>query len=110
MIPNSLVLASVVVPLREPEAVDVDGELQLNGSPEPGAGDPGLTRGDPDRKRPGGALESIDGDTVTVSVKAVPDRRSQGAQLADEIIAALAHVTGEHHVTSPVETDAAGRR
>ncbi len=34
-------------------------------------------------------LEEIDGDSVVVRVQATPERRSDGARLADEIIAAL---------------------
>ena len=41
-------------------------------------------------------LEEIDGDDVVVRVQATPDRASDGAKLADEIIASLASVTGEH--------------
>ena len=43
-------------------------------------------------------LEEIDGDDVVVRVQATPDRANDGAQLADEIIAALSSVTGEHPV------------
>jgi hypothetical protein len=41
-------------------------------------------------------LEEIDGDEVVVRVQATPERADHGARLADEIIAALAAVTGEH--------------
>jgi hypothetical protein len=44
-------------------------------------------------------LEEIDGDDVQIRVQATPERAIDGAQLADEIIAALASVTGEHHVS-----------
>jgi hypothetical protein len=41
-------------------------------------------------------LEEIDGEDVVVSVQATREQASDGARLADEIIAALASVTGEH--------------
>ena len=43
-------------------------------------------------------LEELDGDDVVVRVQATPDRADDGARLADEIIDALASVTGEHPV------------
>jgi hypothetical protein len=43
-------------------------------------------------------LEEIDGDDVVVRVQAVPERADDGAKLADEIIALLAAVTGQHEV------------
>ena len=48
-------------------------------------------------------LEEIDGDQVVVRVQATPEHAADGARLADEIIEALANVTGEH----PVVTDGA---
>ena len=41
-------------------------------------------------------LEEIDGDDVVVRIQATPERAADGAKLADEIIAVLASVTGEH--------------
>jgi hypothetical protein len=43
-------------------------------------------------------LEELDGDEIIVRVQATPDRADDGARLADEIIDALATVTGEHPV------------
>jgi hypothetical protein len=43
-------------------------------------------------------LEEVDGEDVVVKVKAIPERADDGAKLADEIIAALATVTGQHEV------------
>ena len=45
-------------------------------------------------------LEQLDGDDVVVRVQATPDRPDDGALLADEIIDALASVTGEHAVVA----------
>jgi hypothetical protein len=41
-------------------------------------------------------LEEIDGDDVVVRVQATPERAAEGAHLADQIVGALATVTGEH--------------
>jgi small conductance mechanosensitive channel len=52
----------------------------------------------PTRAEPSVLLEEIDGEDVVVRVRATPERAIDGARLADEIIAALATVTGEHLV------------
>jgi hypothetical protein len=48
-------------------------------------------------------LEEVDGDDVVVKVQAIPERADDGAKLADEIVSALASVTGEHEVVEPNE-------
>jgi small-conductance mechanosensitive channel len=96
MIPNTLVLASAIVPLREPDPVDV--RVTLSSSIRPShiqaILDSNVTT--PTRKAPSVLLEEISGDSIVVRVQAVPERHSDGAKLADEVIAALVSVTGEH--------------
>ena len=98
MIPNNLVLAAVVVPVREPEPVDV--RVDLNTAIKLSQIQDLLDQNvqTPTIRAPEVALEGIQGDNVSVRVRATPERRSQSAALADEIIATLAHVTGEHVV------------
>ena len=96
MIPNNIVLSAAVVPLVEPESIDV--QVRLNAGIRPSRVQAILdesisTR---TRSRPRVLLEQIDGDKLVVRVQATPDRAADGARLADEIIAALASVTGEH--------------
>jgi small-conductance mechanosensitive channel len=100
MVPNNVVLAAAVVPLREPEAVDV--RVRLHAGIRPGRVQALLdeTISTTTRSEPRVMLEEIDGDEVVVRVQATPERPSEGAQLADEIIAALASVTGEHAVAN----------
>ncbi len=98
MVPNNVVLAAAVVPLREPNPVDV--KVRLNSDIRPShvqaiLDDQVATA---TRTEPRVVLEEIDGDQVTVRVQATPERSADGAKLADEIIAALASVTGEHMV------------
>jgi DNA-binding protein YbaB len=45
-------------------------------------------------------LEEVDGDDVVVRVQATPELADDGARLADEIMAALSSVTGEHETTT----------
>jgi small conductance mechanosensitive channel len=98
MVPNNVVLSAVVVPIREPEPVDVRVRLGR-----------GITVSQvqkilddrvktPTRRPVTVLLEELDGDEIIVRVQATPDRADDGARLADEIIDALATVTGEHPV------------
>ena len=96
MIPNTLVLSSAIVPLREPEPVDVKVTLSSDIRPSHVQAilDSNITT--PTRKAPSVLLEEVNGDSVVVRVQATPERHSDGARLADEVIAALVSVTGEH--------------
>jgi small conductance mechanosensitive channel len=100
LIPNNVVLAAVVVPIKEPDSVDV--KVRLNSGVRPTHVQAILDSevGTPTRTPPSVLLEEINGDEVVVRVRATPERREEGAQLADEIIAALASVTGEHEIQS----------
>jgi small conductance mechanosensitive channel len=105
MIPNNIVLSAVVVPLVEPESVDV--RIRLHSGVRPSRVqailDESITT--PTRRTPRVLLEEIDGDRLVVRVQATPDRTDDGARLADEIIAALASVTGEHALAADVRED-----
>jgi small conductance mechanosensitive channel len=96
MIPNSVVLAAAVVPLKEPESVDV--KVRLGSGIRPSQVqmllDDNITT--PTRRAPVVLLEEIDGEDVVVRVQATPEQAHEGARLADEIIATLSSVTGEH--------------
>lgn len=100
MIPNNVVLAAAVVPLREPEPVDV--KVRLNTGIRPGQVQALLDEAisTPTRSEPRVLLEEIDGDDVVVRVQATPERAADGARLADEIINSLASVTSEHALVS----------
>jgi small-conductance mechanosensitive channel len=98
MIPNSGVIGAVVVPLREPESVDVKVRLDSGIRPSQVQAILHDEVSTPTRSAPNVLLEEIDGDELVVRVQATPEHAQEGAQLADEIIAALASVTGEHQV------------
>ncbi len=100
MIPNNVVLAAVVVPLREPEAVDV--KVRLGSGIRPTQVQAILdSRISTETRAPAIVLlEEIDGSDVIVRVQATPERTTDGAALADEIIAALADITGEQAMAS----------
>jgi small-conductance mechanosensitive channel len=98
MIPNNIVLSSVVVPLVEPDSVDVRVRLASGIRPSQVQAILDENIRTPTRTAPRVLLEEVDGDKLVVRVQATPDRATDGARLADEIIGALASVTGEHAV------------
>jgi len=90
MVPNSVVLNVAIVPLREPEGVDLRARLRA-----------GLTPLDvqqmlqraietPMRDAPRIALEELDGDDVVVRITAVPEHPADGPKLASEVLDAVA--------------------
>jgi small-conductance mechanosensitive channel len=98
MIPNNVVLAAAVMPLREPDSVDV--KVRLTSGVRPSQVQAILDNeiGTPTSSK-AVLLEEVDGDDVVVRVQATPERAADGARLADEIIDTLATVTGEHAVS-----------
>jgi small-conductance mechanosensitive channel len=100
MIPNNTVLASVVVPLREPAAVDLVARLRPGIKPSRVQDllEQAITT--PTRTDPHVGLEEVDSDEVVVRIAAKPERDEDGARLADEVLAALNQLTqhGEHAV------------
>jgi small conductance mechanosensitive channel len=99
-IPNNVVLSAAVVPLREPDSVDVRVRLRSGIRPSHVQQILDDQISTPTRNSAVVLLEEIDGDDVVVRVQATPDRAIDGAHLADEIIAALASVTTEHALSS----------
>lgn len=99
MIPNSVVLSAAIVPLREPEQVNVKVRIGAGIRPSQVQAILDQSVGTPTRAEPRVLLEEIDGGDIVVRVQATPERGSDGGRLADEIIAALASVTGEHRVS-----------
>jgi small conductance mechanosensitive channel len=104
MIPNSVVLAAAVIPLKEPDSVDVRVRLSAGILPTQVQAilDHQITT---PTKSTTVAVEEIDGDDVVVRVQAIPERGSDGGRLADEVIRALATVTGEHEVVGTRSSD-----
>jgi small conductance mechanosensitive channel len=95
MVPNNIVLASAVVPLREPSAVDLRARLRPDVMPS--EVQELLHEGvrTPVRSEPHIGLEEIDSDEVVVRIAATPAAEADGQRLADEILTAIAPVTRE---------------
>jgi small conductance mechanosensitive channel len=93
MVPNSVVLNSAVIPLREPEAVNLRARLR-----------PGMTPSDlqerleksletPLRDPPRITLEELDGDEVVVRISATPRLAAEGRQLSSELLGIVSRET-----------------
>jgi DNA-binding protein YbaB len=83
------------VPLKEPDSVDVKVRLthgvrpsQVQAILEQEIATPTSSKGV--------VLEEVDGNDVVIRVQATPQLADDGPRLADEIMVALASVTGEH--------------
>jgi hypothetical protein len=107
LIPNNVVLAAAVVPLREPDSVDVKVRVPAGIRPSHVQTILDDEISTPTRSAAQVLLQEIDGDELAIRVQATPERASDGAALADEIIAALAHVTKEHEI--PPQPNGRGR-
>ncbi len=96
MIPNNVVLAAAIVPLKEPDSVDV--RVRLTSGVRPSQVQAILDNEilTPTRSRATVLLEEVDGTEVVLRILATPEFADDGAKLADEVIAALSSVTGEH--------------
>jgi len=93
MVPNSVVLNVAVLPLREPEAVNLRARLRA-----------GMTPGDlqetleqalntPLRDAPRITLEELDGDEVVVLISATPVVAAEGRHLASELLSIVSRET-----------------
>jgi small conductance mechanosensitive channel len=93
MVPNSVVLNVAVLPLREPEAVNLRARLR-----------PGVTPVDlqellekslqtPLRDVPRITLEELDGEEVVVRISATPRVAAEGRHLASELLSIVSHET-----------------
>jgi small-conductance mechanosensitive channel len=96
MIPNTQVLAAVVVPVREPDRIDVKVRVAAGIRPSRAQEILDDSIATPTRSAPRVLLEEIDGQEIVLRIQATPERSGDGGKLADEIIAALATVTDEH--------------
>jgi small conductance mechanosensitive channel len=89
LIPNNVLLQLVVVPLREPDKVDVRARFPLDASPRRIEQRLLQTITVPTRYRPHVSLEEIDPEGVVLRIDATPLRPEDGSQLAEEVLEAL---------------------
>ncbi len=93
LVPNNVVLTLALVPLREPDAVDLRARLPLGTRPSEVQqmieGSVSIKMRNP----PKILLEEVDDDEVVVRISATPLLSTEGSKLTDEILAVLAGVT-----------------
>jgi small conductance mechanosensitive channel len=90
MVPNSAVLNVAVIPLREPDGVDLRARLPADVAPSDVQALLQEKVQTPMRDVPRILLEELDGDDVVVRIQATPERASDGPKLASEVLAAVA--------------------
>jgi small conductance mechanosensitive channel len=93
MVPNSVVLNVAIVPLREPDSVDLRARLNADVTPLEIQELLEHSIETPVRDRAHITLEEIDGDEVVVRISATPERPSDGPKLASEVLEAVASLT-----------------
>ena len=94
MIPNSVVLNVAIVPLREPDGVDLRARLPADVTPLEVQELLDSAIRTPVRNQPQITLEELDGDEVVVRISATPERPSDGPRLASEVLEAVSAQTG----------------
>jgi small conductance mechanosensitive channel len=89
MIPNGVLLQLAVVPIREPDRVELRARFDADVSPADLQDklDHAITV--PTRHRPHISLEELDRDEVVVKIQATPRAPADGAKLAEEVLAAV---------------------
>jgi small conductance mechanosensitive channel len=112
MVPNNVVLSAAVVPLREPAAVDLRARLRPDVRPSDLQALLQDSVRTPVRSEPHISLEEVDRDEVIVRIAATPLSDSDGPQLADEVLAAIAPVTRDEDIGDepPPDDDRDDRR
>lgn len=107
MVPNSVVLSLAVMPLREPDAVNLRARLRADVRPSDVQELLERHVSTDLRSEPHIVLEEIDGDELVVRIAATPQRASEGPELAAEILAAVSEVTRDELVGRPRDGAAA---
>jgi small conductance mechanosensitive channel len=94
LVPNSLVLAVSVSPLREPEAVRLTVRLRSGITPTELQGNIEQALTVPIRRHPSVTLEELDGAEMVVTVSATPRVAADGGVLAAELLEVLTREIG----------------
>jgi small conductance mechanosensitive channel len=93
MVPNSVVLNVAVLPLREPDAVDLRARLRSGMTPADLQEILEKSLQTPLRDSPRITLEELDGEEVVVRIAATPLVASDGRQLASELLEIVSRET-----------------
>lgn len=93
MVPNSVVLNVAVLPLREPEAVNLRARLRAGMTPSDLQEILEKSLQTPLRDAPRITLEELDGEEVVVRIAATPRVATQGRHLASELLSVVSRET-----------------
>ncbi|MEA2200886.1 MAG: small conductance mechanosensitive channel [Solirubrobacteraceae bacterium] len=99
LVPNSVVLNVAVLPLREPEAVNLRARLRAGMTPSDLQEILEKSIQTPLRDAPRITLEELDGDEVVVRIAATPRVAAQGRHLASELLSVVSRETRPHPET-----------
>lgn len=94
MVPNSVLINLVVVPLREPAKVDLKARFPSDASPRRVEELIREAVSVPTRYTPSVSLEELDEDGIVYRITATPLNSSDGPQLAEEVLEGLRHPIG----------------
>jgi small-conductance mechanosensitive channel len=89
LVPNSVLITLVVVPLREPDKVDLRARFESDASPRRIEEQLLEAITVPTRYKPSVSLEEVDETGVVFRISATPLRAEDGSQLAEEVLGAL---------------------
>jgi small conductance mechanosensitive channel len=89
MVPNSVLLQLAVIPLREPERVELRARFGADMTPSALQHRLAEAISVPTRYPPHVSVEELAGDEVVVRIAATPERPADGAQLTAEVLGAI---------------------
>jgi small conductance mechanosensitive channel len=95
LVPNTVMMSIAIIPIREPSAVKLRARFPLDVRPSTVQE---LLEGGidvPTRRRPDIEVQEMDGDEMIVRITATPQHASDGAKLADQMLAAIADASSE---------------
>ena len=97
MIPNNIVLAAALVPVREPDGVDMRARLESDIRPSQVERLLRESISVATRSEPEVLLEEMEDGRVIFRVRATPADSDDGPDLADQVVAALDKVSNDRH-------------
>jgi small conductance mechanosensitive channel len=97
MIPNNIVLAAAIVPVREPDGVDLRARLESDIRPSEVERLLRESISVETRSEPEVELEEMEAGRVLFRVRATPADSEDGPDLADQVVAALDKVSNDRH-------------
>jgi small-conductance mechanosensitive channel len=86
MVPNSVILNLAVIPLREPDRVEMRARFDAGTSPAEIERQLANKISVPIRKSPEIAMEELDGEDLVLKISATPLNPQDGAQLAEDVL------------------------